>query len=586
MIYFLTADEKLNKILRKKLKDLAVAHQFINMDKLNQLDSIYKNEKEITALVADSRVSVMPDRMWVDVLSSFSKRLPTLVLLDDNDKDFMTQIDHNFLLSSTQNATAVDILKFLDSCGALSNTGKPLFKEAIPLYNPILSTHLLQQDGSLSILSVQAHDISKLALEYGADVYHQLQLCLQKVLFELWGASGSFRSADMLCRRTPNGDTFYILLERSRSDASIPMPGDLEKLADRITLRLQNLLWREIFDNSKERILPKFLDFLPKFSVGYATVLNNPCVLKTDLIDSLFETCKESSRLQLKRMLKRQTELVQTLIQTEGVLQAHFQAVFEIAHLDLADIPRLKNESVFKVFPDCLNSFESLIRVNKDVLRRFIGQDEIGIDFQFLNPKVLFELAGSADLLLELDQACFRCATRDSKELPYRLMVNILPRNFYFIDHLKHLIPDDANLIFEVSETEAINNMSLLQKAREELGESRFGVAIDDFGRGYAGVDRIIQIKPNVLKIDQSLIENIHLEDQKRAFVKGIVDAGKSNNSVILAEGVETIDELRVVQELGVDLVQGFLLHRPQDHVSLGRELQDSKAQNTLKTVA
>lgn len=587
MIYFFIKNEKLAKSLKKSLKELGLQHEFAKTEEgASCVSPLYKNETSTSAIIADASVPFLPDNLWLDALANLSKRIPVLLLTDGMSEVVEPHIAKGSSFFSMIDPSSHDILTFLDTCSVLGKNNDSL-KETIPLYSLELTSHILRTQGFISILSVQANDLHKLISEYGKDVHQQLQLCLHKTLLSLWGAKGSFRSTDVLCRKSLHGDTFYIFLERPRSAAgsngNIALPGDLEKLADRVTMKLENLFWAEIFDNSPSRILPKFLDFTPQFSVGYATALNNPCVDGVDLIENLFEECRDSSAAQNRRMALRKKEFMQTMIQAPGILDAHFQGVFELKKIDWNNLDKVTKENPLNYFKHSLYAFESLVRVNKDILRRHMKDSTTWIDIHFLNPKVLFALAEEVSLTLELDQACFRSAMLGFKSIPYHLMVNILPRNFYYIHQLKHLIPENATLIFEVSETEAINNLALLQKARESLSKYNFGVAIDDFGRGYAGVDRIIQIQPNIIKIDQSLIENIHLEDQKRAFVKGIVDAGKSTGAVVLAEGVERAQELIAIRDLGVDLAQGYFLHRPESQASVMLEMKGIADTNTVR---
>jgi EAL domain-containing protein (putative c-di-GMP-specific phosphodiesterase class I) len=143
-------------------------------------------------------------------------------------------------------------------------------------------------------------------------------------------------------------------------------------------------------------------------------------------------------------------------------------------------------------------------------------------------------------------------------------MINILPRNLYHINQIRRQFKRQTNVIFELSESEAINNYDLLVEVRKQLSHINYGIATDDFGRGYASLDRIIKTKPDIIKLDRSLIEDIDKEPSKRAFLVGLIEAAKVANSQILAEGVETWGELEILKTLDVDLIQGFLLHRPQ----------------------
>src|SRR4029077_11524851 len=145
------------------------------------------------------------------------------------------------------------------------------------------------------------------------------------------------------------------------------------------------------------------------------------------------------------------------------------------------------------------------------------------IEPKHLRPDVLFALAHSAKVGLELDQACLPQAVLNSASLPGTLLLNILPRNLYNIDRLRHLIMDRKDIMFEVSETEAINNFDLMMKVRESVKKMDMRIAADDFGRGYSGLEQIIKIKPDLIKLDRTLIQDIHKDQPKQDFVTRLV---------------------------------------------------------------
>ena len=103
-----------------------------------------------------------------------------------------------------------------------------------------------------------------------------------------------------------------------------------------------------------------------------------------------------------------------------------------------------------------------------------------------------------------------------------------------------------------------------MHKTRQMILELGAKLAADDFGKGQASIERVIQLRPDVIKIDRMLLENIHLDPIKKVFVEGIVQAAKMINSLVLAEGIEKWEEAEVVQKMGIELIQGFLLHSPQ----------------------
>jgi len=164
-------------------------------------------------------------------------------------------------------------------------------------------------------------------------------------------------------------------------------------------------------------------------------------------------------------------------------------------------------------------------------------------------------------------------------------MVNILPRNLYYIDRLKVHFSKVLRIMFEVSESEAINNLELMMKSRDHLEKHAMGIAADDFGKGYSSLERIIKIKPDVIKFDRGMIQEIDKDPVKQAYVRGLVTAAKILNTTILAEGVETWNEAQVLKDMGIELIQGFLFHRPQAAKSIFTQLGISEAEESVEVI-
>ncbi|MBI2603043.1 MAG: EAL domain-containing protein [Deltaproteobacteria bacterium] len=570
--------------LRAKLSALSIRTKLVSKGTIAALESAYgRNPDSTRAIIAEEKVSDLPQDMWVDLLEGLAKKVPILLISSGNLK-LLSRIQESSLLTWLQEPSVDEVMGFLDSCGALSSHFKPIYQNTIPMFNSHIASRILKANGFLAIVSIHAADFKRVALEYGNEAYLQLQAALQKILYEVWGATGAFRKTDILCRRSPQSNTFYILLERSRADRFMPVPGDLERLADRLSLKLENLMWKELKSASKERILPKFLEIVPRFIVSYASTVFNPCVDSQTTVERLFRACRDASITQDARMLNRQREFIQTLIQGEDLMLSHFQGVFDLRAFSPSRLKQLKQGVALKAAPDSIFAFEALTRLDRGALQKIVSP-EFSQNVDFLTPVVLFARAEEVNFKLELDQACFRLAMEQFNSLPGKLLVNILPRNFYYLDELKRHIPKDIQIIFEVSESEAINNMSLIIEMKEKLAKRSFGIAIDDFGKGYAGVDRIIKIQPDVIKLDQIFVSEIEKDARMQSFVKGLVNAARTTNSLVLAEGVETYAELQVLHRMGIDLVQGFFLHRPESREQILKQIGNAKSKR-LRSVA
>lgn len=117
-------------------------------------------------------------------------------------------------------------------------------------------------------------------------------------------------------------------------------------------------------------------------------------------------------------------------------------------------------------------------------------------------------------------------------------------------------------IIFEFTEGERLDTAHLLL-ILETYRDIGFKTAIDDFGAGYAGLSLLSRFQPDIVKIDMDLVRGIDSDRTKRVILKNTVAMLVDLGIVPLCEGIETVSELAVVQDLGVRLVQGYALGRP-----------------------
>lgn len=119
----------------------------------------------------------------------------------------------------------------------------------------------------------------------------------------------------------------------------------------------------------------------------------------------------------------------------------------------------------------------------------------------------------------------------------------------------------DRAVIEFTEQTEASEQQlaTLLERSKR----AGFKIAVDDYGTGYSNISNLLTFLPNCVKIDRSLIMNIHKDKRKQHFTKNIIDYAHDNNFMALAEGVELSEELKMVISMGVDLIQGYYTGRP-----------------------
>jgi hypothetical protein len=292
------------------------------------IPSLYHSS--ITAIVVDSEIPQLRKSAWLDMLGSLGRRIPVFVLGRHEPQDPSATSRNDELLAWIDDPEASVLFSMLQACGAFGAGHKVSAAPKIPVYNMQVPLHMLQGNGALSMLMINASGFRKISIEYGVEAYQKLQDTFHRILFELWGHPGNFRRSDIVMRRSTNSNTYYLFLEQSRISRTVPAPGVLEKMADRIALRLQQALWAEIFKPRSERRLPDCINVGPDFSLGHATALYNPCLDSVDVIEHLIETSAEISKVHLRRIRDREREILQTMVQSKEILYPNYQAVFDL----------------------------------------------------------------------------------------------------------------------------------------------------------------------------------------------------------------------------------------------------------------
>lgn len=118
------------------------------------------------------------------------------------------------------------------------------------------------------------------------------------------------------------------------------------------------------------------------------------------------------------------------------------------------------------------------------------------------------------------------------------------------------------NLVVEITEQSEMSEDDLL-KTMDRAQKDGFDMAIDDYGSGTANTYSLLRIRPKIIKLDRLLITDIDKNTKKQYFVNSIVTFAKQNGMEVLAEGVETVDEMKMVIRLQVDYIQGYYTSRP-----------------------
>jgi EAL domain-containing protein (putative c-di-GMP-specific phosphodiesterase class I) len=118
-------------------------------------------------------------------------------------------------------------------------------------------------------------------------------------------------------------------------------------------------------------------------------------------------------------------------------------------------------------------------------------------------------------------------------------------------------------VVLEITERSSLDEVKDARNRVAELREMGFQIAVDDMGAGYAGLTSFALLEPDYVKLDMSLIRDVHLSATKQKVIRSMTDLCKDMGMKVVAEGIETRDELEALLEIGCDLFQGFLFAKP-----------------------
>nr|WP_312290864.1 GGDEF domain-containing protein [Clostridium chromiireducens] len=190
------------------------------------------------------------------------------------------------------------------------------------------------------------------------------------------------------------------------------------------------------------------------------------------------------------------------------------------------------------------------------------------------NPEILLNIARKFNKLWEIEEL-FRSKALENiseKNINAKIFLNINPniidsskfKNSFTKDYLKKYHLSSDNIIFEITERNDINDMSSFKETIEDWKNQKYKIAIDDAGSGNSGLNRIAHINPHYIKLDMELIRDVDKHSTKQAIIKSMHEFSKLTNCSLIAEGIETKDELRTLVDIGVQYGQGYFIQKPE----------------------
>jgi len=383
-------------------------------------------------------------------------------------------------------------------------------------------TAILMRDRSLSCLLVDLSRLHRVELDQGVAHHSEIYDHAAIVLDQLRGSL--LDPADLICR-SGDGDGYFVILS-PRSEQRI----DLEGLAGSVERAVEQGIAPMVSEMLREQ---------PRITVGSARVLGNSLLRPERITARLVTDAAAATRNARERKAHRDRSTLQDIILGDG-LTSVYQPIVDLGSGDIF-------------------AYEALTR----------GPRGTALE----SPATLFAIADEVDLTVELDRACFRGALRSATMLEpvHRLFVNLLPMSFYdaaFIEvEVGNLLTaaglTPANIVFEITERLAIENFASFKRALAAYTAMGFGVAIDDVGTRHSNLETVMSLRPHFIKISDVLVRGIARSTVKREMLRSLRHIAETIDAVMIAEGIEQIEDVVALRDLGLRYGQGYYMARP-----------------------
>jgi EAL domain-containing protein (putative c-di-GMP-specific phosphodiesterase class I) len=398
----------------------------------------------------------------------------------------------------------------------------------IPTYRDVYAdiARMLGEQGGLGALVIDLHPLARVERQFGGTTYQAVREQIDSLVLEL---KDRFEG-DLLTLDQREGDRFILFLGKKRQGGPF-VAVELRKLADRV---------EDFITPRVARLTLPYLREKTMIGVGYGFVLHSPLEGEERQISRLLEDALDSA--ELRRRLRERDER---------------EALLEIIY----------NRKIWTAFQPIMNIESSTVAGHEGLSRGPRGSD-------LESPTSLFTAAARHGVVEELERACRRQGFVDwlAYGAPGRLFLNTIPstvRDTSFLGRgvLDYLGPNlsPQMVTLEITEHQVIENMNLYREAMHPLLALGFTFAIDDLGAGYSGLETLATLGASFLKIDMGLVRGVHHKRVSQQVVKAIVEMGAGVGATVIAEGIETADEMKALLGLGVRFGQGFHLGRPVD---------------------
>lgn len=224
----------------------------------------------------------------------------------------------------------------------------------------------------------------------------------------------------------------------------------------------------------------------------------------------------------------------------------------------------IRRKSVVSYSQPIVNANEEIYAY--EVLSRFNREDG-----SLIYPNEIFNAARSRGRLYALDRLCRMAAVSYSAVLKKKTFINFIPTSIYSpefclqstVKLANQLRIDPSQFVFEVVESDQVDDIDHLKKILSYYKEKGFQYALDDVGEGYSTLEMLVDLQPQYMKLDIKYVQGVSTDHEKQKVAKLFLEKAFEIGATPLAEGIESRDDFDWLKQSGYQLFQGYLFGKP-----------------------
>lgn len=384
----------------------------------------------------------------------------------------------------------------------------------------------MEQQGFLSVLSINVLQNSSVERVTGWKAFDSIVRDVGRFLASI--KTIDLRREDFVSEVMISGNAFVILLAAPRDKKMIDL-SDLHRVRDRLHGKLRRFLDKRLPPEISERFT---------CYIGASLVTNDPLMRSERLVYRALDEAQADSMAERERAARRHLVSLREVLASR-LVRAVYQPVIDLTRSMVLGYEALSRPSG--------GQFESIDQV--------------------------FKAAYEAESIWPLERLCRERAMEGLHMLSpdALLFLNVEPDSIYdphfqsdeTLELLKQASLSPDRVVLEMTEHSAVRDFTAFRQTLTYFRSLGFRLAIDDMGSGYSALVSVAEIQPEFVKIDMSLIRDLHNRPLKRELVDTITRFSCRAGIEVIAEGIETVEELEALREIGVHHAQGFLFARP-----------------------